>query len=402
MPFCPFICEFCYFGKQSFNKNLYDKYINALKKEILMFDNHPDIKDREVTAIYIGGGTGSIINPKDFKDIFDLLKNTFPIVNNPEVSIESHPLTLNENKLMHYKKYGVNRICIGVQSFNLKNLTVIGRQNHYQINEKIINSVKEIGFDKIAIDIIYRFPEQTMGNLLHDLKMAVALSPDQISVYSLELRGTSLEKYLEKMPTEEQDKVMYFYIKEFLEKNAYIQYGQCDYAKLNKFSTYSTNVWRTPQQITLGFGAAAYSDYFGNYSWTNIYQVEKYIDVVNNKEFPGIIGIEFSKEELMARYMVLGCRSIQIDKNNFKIMFNETVDNYFKNQLTTLFGYGWIIDSGDAYQISRNGLYYINNIAKMFFSDDNKNKRQPKHQNLNNFSPSYKNCNLPEGCHKNE
>lgn len=387
MPFCPLVCEFCYFGKRPFNKSLYERYIEALKKEILMFKNHPDFEKRRVTAIYVGGGTGSILTPNHSNELLTLLEETFPLSSNTEITIESHPLTLNYSKLSKYKEQGVNRICIGIQSFNEKNLETIDRENHYHINEEIIQTSKQIGFEKISIDLIYRFPRQTIMNLIGDLERTVEISPDQVSVYSLEVRGTLLEGYLDEMPSDKLDKKMYYLIKKFCENHGYIHYEQCDFAKPGKYSRYSTNVWKAPQQMTLGFGAAAYSDYFGNHSWTNLYPVEKYIDIVNKGFFPGILGTEITREELMARYMVLGCRCINIDKKTFKSLFNVKIDDYFAAELEELLDCNWIRDNGDEYVITEIGVYYINNIAKKFYTKPNIGKKQPKHKNIHNYIP---------------
>lgn len=387
MPFCPFVCEFCYFGKMLFNKSLYEKYIEALKKEIIMFKGHPDFRNRKITAIYVGGGTGSILTPRHAKELFELFREIFPLNNEVEITIESHPLTLNHDKLLEYKKQGVNRICIGIQSFDRRNLKSIDRENHHHINEKIIQTCKEIGFEKVGIDLIYRFPKQTITNLIKDLEKCIETSPDQISVYSLEVRGTLLETILSEMPSDDVDKEMFYRIKGLLEDYDYIHFEQCDFAKPGKYSRYSSNVWKTPQQITLGFGAAAYSDYFGNYSWTNLYPVEKYIDIVNKGFFPGVLGIEITKEELMARYMVLGSRCMDIDKKLFYNLFDVKIDEYFANQLEKLMDYGWIEDSNNKYVITKDGIYYINNISKEFYTKPNQREKQPKHKNLYNFVP---------------
>lgn len=387
MPFCPSVCEFCYFGKMPFNKSLYNKYVEALKKEILMFKDHPDFHKREVTAIYVGGGTGSILTPDHLSELLALLRDTFPLSSNTEITIESHPLTLNHNKLSRYKEQGVNRICLGIQSFDKNNLERINRESHYHINEEIIQISKQIGFEKISIDLIYRFPGQTIMNLTRDLERTVEISPDQISVYSLEVRGTLLESCLDEMPSDELDKKMYYLIKGFCEEHGYIHYEQCDFAKPCKYSRYSTNVWKTPQQMTLGFGAAAYSDYFGNHSWTNLYPVEKYINIVNKGLFPGILGIEMTGEELMAKYMVLGCRCMNIDKRTFESLFNVKIDDYFAAELEELLDNNWIRDKGDEYVITEIGVYYINNIAKKFYTESNIGEKQPKHKNIHNYIP---------------
>jgi len=387
MPFCPFVCDFCYFGKRLFNKFLYEKYIEALKKEIKMFKNHPDLENREVSAIYVGGGTGSILTPNHLNVLLTLIKEIFPTSYDIEITIESHPLTLNYNKLLMYREIGVNRISLGIQSFNRENLKKIQREKHYHANKRVIEFCKQIGFEKIAIDLIYRFPGQTIKNLLEDLEEGIGTDVDQISAYTLEVRDTPLENVMSEMPSDDVDKEMYYLIKDFCEEHGYVQYEQCDFARPQKYSRYSTNVWKTPQQLTLGFGAGAYSDHFGGYSWTNIYSVEKYIEIVDEGFFPGVLGSELNKKELMAKYMVLGSRCIYVNKNLFKILFDISFDEYFVDLVSQLLNRGWIKDYKENIIISREGLYYINNIAKKFYTRSNVGKKQPKHKGLASYIP---------------
>jgi len=402
IPFCPVICPFCTFNKRLFNKKLYIRYIEALKKEILMFKSHPDFEDRKVTAIYFGGGTGSMLIPEDTQDILFLLYDNFPISSKAEITMECYPTTIDHDKLLKYKEMGVNRISIGTQSFDKENLRNIGRINTYSVNKTVIQEAKEIGFEKITVDLMYRFPNQTIDDLLmKDLEILIEINVDGISSYSLEVEATPLEKKLSEMPSDEIDKKMFYLVGEFLEQHGYRRFAQPDFAKPGKECRYVLNAWKAPQQLLLGFGAGAHTHYFGGYMWANIYPVEKYIEIVSKGYFPGVLGTYVSDDELMHKYIVLGVRCLEVDKNIFEKMFGASIEDYFYLQIKDLVDFGWIEEKSDRYVVTKEGLWYIDNISKKFYSKYNMGEKQPWGKNLYNFVPLnfYKS---KEGGDKNE
>lgn len=387
IPFCPQICPFCKFNVMLYSHSLYKEYIKALKKEISFYRGHPDVQNRKVTVIFFGGGTASMLIPEDVAKLLNLIRDIFHTSKDTEITIECHPNTISKEKLQCYKDMGVNRITIGVQSFQDENLKAIGRNHTAKHNEEILHKAIDMDFDKVSIDLMYRLPHQSFENLKYDLEKVKEFLPDSISAYSLEPEARPLEEKLSEMPGGKMDQKMFYYIGDFLKELGYHRFTQPDFSKPNKECKYVLNAWEAPQQLLLGFGAGAHTHYFGGYVWANIYPVKKYIELIDKGYFPGIMGSLVSKEELMAKYLVLGVRHLNVNKMKFKDMFGVGIEDQFSKPIEELLNYRWIENDGEKYIITRRGLWYIDNVSKKFYSKANIGKKQPWCKNLYNFVP---------------
>jgi oxygen-independent coproporphyrinogen-3 oxidase len=387
IPFCPTICPFCKFNVSKYEPSIYQRYLNALKKEILLFKDHPDLQKRIVTAIYFGGGTGSMLTPADVNAILNLMSKIFKLSNKVEITVECHPSTINAKKLKEYKKVGVNRVSLGIQSFQDQNLKNIGRTHSAKQNEKLLKDALKMGFNCVAMDLMYRLPNQDFENLKFDLNKIKELSPDGVSVYSLEPEATPLERKTSEMPSEEIDREMFYFIGDFLENVGYRRFMQPDFSKPGKECKYVLNAWKAPQQLMIGFGAGANTHYFGNHVWANVYPVKSYIETLENGYFPGVKGIEVPLKELEAKYMVLGVRHLSVEKASFKKMFKENINDMYGSKIKELKELGWIVEENDCYKITKEGLYYIDNISKTFYTKANRGKGQPWLKGLYSYIP---------------
>lgn len=222
IPFCVKKCSYCDFISFSDRDNLIGKYIEALKNEIEKFDFSKNI----VTTIYIGGGTPSYLNAKYIIEILTLLRNK--LVNNKiawkdlEITIEVNPGTVSKEKLENYKMLGINRLSIGLQSTSNRLLKEIGRIHTYEDFLDTYNIAKEVGFDNINVDLMIALPNQSIKDIKESLEKIVFLNPNHISVYSLIVEEeTLISKWLKegriKLPSDEEERNMYWYVKNFLE-----------------------------------------------------------------------------------------------------------------------------------------------------------------------------------------
>ena len=222
IPFCVKKCSYCDFISFSNRDNLIEKYIEALKNEIERFDFSKNI----VTTIYIGGGTPSYLNAKYIIEILTLLRNK--LVNNKiawkdlEITIEVNPGTVSKEKLKNYKMLGINRLSIGLQSTSNRLLKEIGRIHTYKDFLDTYNIAKEVGFDNINVDLMIALPNQSIKDIKESLEKIIFLNPNHISVYSLIVEEeTLISKWLKegriKLPSDEEERRMYWYVKNFLE-----------------------------------------------------------------------------------------------------------------------------------------------------------------------------------------
>lgn len=297
IPFCKRKCEYCDFISFSNVDNIQEQYINAVIDEIKNEAN----KEYIVDTIYIGGGTPSYIDCNYITRIIQTIKDNYSVEEAAEITIEVNPGTIDEEKIKKYKKAGINRVSVGLQSANNKLLKEIGRIHTY---EEFLNSYEIIEkyFDNINVDLMLGLPNQTLEILEDSLKKMIDLKPKHISIYSLILeKNTPLySKYKEGkilLPEDELERKMYWNVKKILEKSEYIHYEISNFSKKGYESKHNCNCWE--QKEYLGFGVAAHS-YINNKRYSNTENIETYLEnYKQNRTINEIQNIEEKKKEYM-------------------------------------------------------------------------------------------------------
>ncbi len=365
IPFCIKKCEYCDFVSYCNKKEYVPQYINALKKEIKNNIN----KEYKITTIYIGGGTPSSIEENYIADIIGTIKLNMNEENlkdfeNIEVTIEVNPGTVNKEKLQVYKKIGINRLSIGLQETHNELLKSIGRIHTYEEFIKTYNLARKIGFNNINVDLMIALPNQTIQDIKENLEKITKLNPEHISVYSLILEeGTPFyNKYNEnkiKLPDEELERNMYWYVKNTLENNGYMHYEISNFSKKGFESKHNMNCWN--QEEYLGFGVAAHS-YNNRIRYSNTNSIEEYIKGSNK-----IIHEEQTLEDMQKEYMLLGLRKIEgINIQKFKNKFAQNPIFIFKEQLNKLVAEELIIVDGNEIKLTNKGLDLANIVWEEF------------------------------------
>ena len=277
IPFCKQKCYYCDFVSYSNKCSEVKEYIESLKKEIEEFD----FSNYKVTSIYIGGGTPSYIDSIYIVEILSELKEKLKCnlieFKDIEITIEVNPGTVDTKKLNDYKKLGINRLSIGLQSTKNDILKKIGRIHTYQEFLEIYKLARETGFKNINIDLMIGIPGQKIGDLKNTLQDIIKLEPEHISVYSLIIEeNTPIEKMLEngeiKLPDEDLERNMYWYVKNTLELNGYNHYEISNFAKKGYEYKHNLDCWN--QKEYMGFGASAHS-YTNNVRFSNIEPLNK-------------------------------------------------------------------------------------------------------------------------------
>ena len=365
IPFCIKKCEYCDFVSYCNKKEYVPQYINALKKEIKNNIN----KEYKITTIYIGGGTPSSIEENYIADIIETIKlnmndEDLKDFENIEVTIEVNPGTVNKEKLQVYKKIGINRLSIGLQETHNELLKSIGRIHTYEEFIKTYNLARKIGFNNINVDLMIALPNQTIQDIKENLEKIIKLNPEHISVYSLILEeGTPFyNKYNEnkiKLPDEELERNMYWYVKNTLENNGYMHYEISNFSKKGFESKHNMNCWN--QEEYLGFGVAAHS-YNNRIRYSNTNSIEEYIKGSNK-----IIHEEQTLEDMQKEYMLLGLRKIEgINIQKFKNKFAQNPIFIFKEQLNKLVDEELIIVDGNEIKLTNKGLDLANIVWEEF------------------------------------
>ena len=264
IPFCVKKCAYCDFLSGPAGEQEREDYVNLLAEEIR---NCPDaVKDYEVVSIFFGGGTPSLLTGEQMERLMDVIRETFTLGQDAEITMEMNPGTVEEEKLRKYKEAGVNRLSIGLQSVNDKELRLLGRIHTYEEFLEAYHMARDCGFANLNVDLISAIPGQTVESWRHTLEKVIALHPEHISAYSLILEeGTPFyKKYVEeeneegpKLPDEDAERQMYWDTETLMEKNGYHRYEISNYAKEGCACRHNLGYWERVPYLGFGIGAAS-------------------------------------------------------------------------------------------------------------------------------------------------
>lgn len=371
IPFCAKKCYYCDFVSYPNMKEKQKEYVEALKNEIKSYD----LQNYNVTTIYIGGGTPSYIESKYIVEILENLKSKLKATKfeNMEITIEVNPGTVTKEKLLDYKKAGINRLSIGLQSANDRLLEQIGRIHKYQDFLQTYNLARNVGFENINVDLMLGLPNQSIEDLKESIENVIDLQPEHISIYSLIVEeGTKLYKQIEtgelQLPEEELEREMYWYTKSKLELAGYKHYEISNYAKPKRKSKHNSNCWEQKQYI--GIGAAAHS-YLNNVRYCNVSNLEEYISNMAKLEadFEGkyIVNERQNLEDRKNEFMLLGLRKIDgVSISKFKEKYVENPIFKYRDSLEKLVNDGLVQIDGDVIRLTNKGLDLANIVWEEF------------------------------------
>ncbi len=369
IPFCKQKCYYCDFISYSNKENCMEKYINALKKEMENFTKNNEFR---VSTVYIGGGTPSYIDSKYIGKILDLFRKSNLLENVKEVTIEVNPGTVTEQKLREYKIFGINRLSIGLQSTENRLLKEIGRIHNYDEFSNTYKLARKVGFKNINVDLMIGLPNQSILDIKKSLEKITNLEPEHISVYSLIVEEeTPISKMIENgkliLPSEELERNMYWYVKNFLELKGYKHYEISNFAKVGYESKHNLDCWKQKEYI--GFGVAAHS-YINDIRFGNTCDFDKYVSNCENNEFEKNKIIDEEKQSKFGKeqeYMLIGLRKLDgISISNFKDKFGENPVFIFRNELNKLVDSGLLNIDLDNIKLTSKGLDLANLVWEEF------------------------------------
>lgn len=361
IPYCKSKCYYCDFISFSKKEETIEKYIESIKKEI----DECKLTGFNIKTIYIGGGTPSYIESKYILDIVAKIKEKFIVLQNAEITIEVNPGTVTKEKLQDYKKAGVNRLSIGLQSTDNKTLKQIGRIHTYEEFLETYDLARELGFKNINIDFIFALPNSDEWGTALQISEIINLKPEHISSYSLILEeNTKLKELVEsgevELPSEDEERKMYWKMKNLLEENGYKHYEISNFAIPGHESKHNIDCWN--QKEYLGFGVAAHS-YFNGERYSNSKTIEEYIENYNSKNIE-----EKQDKEMMAKeYMMLGLRKIEgVSISEFERKFQINPLFYFRFEISKLVEEELIEIDLDNIKLTEKGLDFANKVFEEF------------------------------------
>lgn len=366
IPFCAQKCLYCDFPSFARKDHLRKAYIEALNKEIISLrEKHNNL---EINTIFIGGGTPSVLEADELEC---LLKEVAKLnmAKYIEYSMECNPGNLTEEKLEVMKKYGVNRISMGLQAKQDNLLKGLGRIHNYKTFKENFLLAKKVGFNNINVDLMFGLPNQRLNEWEETLREIISLEPAHISAYSLIIEeGTAFYNLYEndklKLPTEEEERKMYHLAKKILEENGFNQYEISNYAKERKECRHNLAYWNMDNWIGVGSAAASY---INGKRIKNISSVEEYINSINEKGEVVEEIINNSKNDNMEEFMFMGLRKINgIDENEFKKRFSMNINDVYGEILNKYIDEGLLIRESGRIFLSEKGIEISNVIMADF------------------------------------
>lgn len=370
IPFCVKKCYYCDFISYDNKNELIEDYIQALINEIKI--KSEEFSNEEVSTIYIGGGTPSYIDSKYIIKIINTIKENYQVnIKNIEVTLEVNPGTVTKEKLTDYINCGINRISIGLQSTNNELLKQIGRIHTYEKFLETYNLAKETGFKNINVDLMLALPNQTIEQLEESVYKVIELQPGHISLYSLILEeGTKLfvdyEQGKLNLPSDEEERTMYWRTKKILEEAGYTHYEISNFAKDGYKSIHNVDCWE--QKNYLGFGIAAHS-YIENTRYSNIIETKQYIENIKNnkiKENKVIQEIQ-NTNSMQKEFIMLGLRKIEgIKVSDFKNKFIQNPIYLYRKEFNELVENELVIIEEDIIKLTNKGIDFANIVWEKF------------------------------------
>lgn len=332
IPFCEHKCIYCDFYSIAPTETRPGaslptrRFVDSLKREIALRSRESRFR-LPYETVFLGGGTPSLIPVSELAEIFELLRSSFVLERDSEITVEVNPGTVDRGKFCAYRDLGVNRISMGVQSFHDDDLRFLTRIHSSEQARRCVQDARAAGFDNISIDLMFSLPGQTLERWRSNLEQAVRLNPDHISCYSLiveprtPLAAMVEAKQISLLNTDE-DASLYELTIEFLARSGYEQYEVSNFAKPGFASRHNKNYWNhTPY---LGFGPSAHS--FWSLSgedgaaerWWNVAGIVGYHDSLEGGHLPLAGGERLSPEQLRDEELFLALRSDGVDIAGFR------------------------------------------------------------------------------------
>lgn len=362
IPFCTQICYYCDFSKVFIKNQPVDDYLRALIAEFRSF------RIKKLRTIYIGGGTPTSITAQQLDYLLTELVKDLDLPYLEEFTIEANPGDLTPDKIEVMKKSAVNRVSLGVQTFNDKHLKQIGRSHNEAQIYSTIDSLKEAGFHNISIDLIYALPGQTLDQVKENVAKALALDIPHLSLYSLILEHHTI--FMNKMrrgklnlPTEDLEAEMFTYIINEMEANGFEHYEISNFSKPGFYSQHNLMYWNNDEYYGCGAGASGYLD---GVRYRNRVPIQHYLSAVEAGD-ARLTNEVLTANEKMEEELFLGLRKkTGVSKSRFQGKFGISFDSRYGQIVDKLVKRGLLQEDQDQVRMTKKGLFLGDSVAEEF------------------------------------
>ena len=374
IPFCVKKCAYCDFLSGPASNQQIEEYVQALIEEIRYYKEFA--KNYEVSTVFWGGGTPSLLTGEQMKALMETLGQTFFIRQNAEITMEANPGTVTVEKLLACQKAGINRISFGLQSVNNEELKMLGRIHTYEEFLESYEAARKAGFQNINVDLISAIPKQTVSSWEQTLQTIISLQPEHISAYSLIVEeGTPFAKLYGEgcelehlLPSEEEERRMYERTEELLQEAGYHRYEISNYAKEGDECQHNLGYWERKEYLGLGLGASSLIE---ETRFHNTDEMEEYLRDANNPILLRREQEKLDRQEQMEEFVFLGLRKIRgIQEEKFAEMFGEDIWDCYGRNLERVIKEGLLEREEGVLRLTRKGIDVSNYVFYEILSDD--------------------------------
>ncbi len=402
IPFCARKCYYCDFLSFRALAATHEAYIGQLLREIRTLG--PSCKEYQVVSVFVGGGTPSVLEPELVCQVLAAVKEEFDLSPEAEVSIEANPGTLLQNKLSLYRQAGFNRVSLGLQSADNRELQDLGRIHSFEEFLKSFQSARMAGFQNINVDLMSGIPGQTMESWKNTLKKVTMLKPEHISSYSLiieegtpywdrygdgkKARGPQKEekedlglvmeqgegprRKLPPLPDEETENKMYYLTRQYLKDQGYGRYEVSNYARPGFECRHNIGYWTGTEYLGLGLGS---SSYMAGFRFCNERVLGRYLSLDfedshwQDKLHPQIQ--QLTRQDKMEEFMFLGLRMTRgISEIDFVSAFGVKLESVYGNVISRLIANGLLKRTGSRLALTEWGMDVSNFVLSEFILGD--------------------------------
>ena len=370
IPFCTGICSYCARFTKLKNQphSTVKRYVDYLQKELDMMLSIPELSRMKVDTLYIGGGTPTYLTAKMLDKLTSMLVSELNIHQDAEFSVEGSPETIKQNKLDVLKKNRVNRISMGIQSYDDDVLKLCNRRHNSKTAKLVSDMIVSNKFENYNIDLILGLPLQSLDKWEYDLKTAASSGATSVTIASLSTTSYSdmIKLSDDLFPSAEDMVIMDIMAKELFSDLGYEQNPVHFFnAPGTKTQIQTINKWKSFEMI--GLGISTYQ-YMNNFQYHNHFDIKKYENAIDQGRLPIYMGIELEKEEQMARVMIFGMKRGRVDKVSFKNRFGVQPEEAFADVFESLYKLGLIEIGENEIKLSYTGFLFSEEVATMFFS----------------------------------
>jgi oxygen-independent coproporphyrinogen-3 oxidase len=369
IPFCQAICSYCNFNRGLLDADLKTRYVNALEREIRSAD--PRRADRAADTIFFGGGTPSLLDAVEVARLIAACRETFDLAADTEITLETNPETATRDRLDAFLAAGVNRISFGVQSFDDAELARLGRIHSSARAREAVRTARAAGFTNLSFDLMLWLPGQTLASWLRTIDEAIALAPDHLSLYLLELYPNAplKESMARAQPgwaqaTDDDAADMYLAALERLDAAGLAQYEISNVARPGFLSRHNVKYWQAGSWY--GFGCGAHSTVDG-VRWKNLASTADYIDGVGRGASIVLDRQELSAAERMSETLFTGLRlTTGIDRRNFLARYGVDPWTRYRETLSPFVDEGLMWADDERFGLTRRGMLVANDLLVTF------------------------------------